>query len=57
MQPNPDTTMLFSPFGTSPCPTLSSHTEPVSHWTLLEVASTHNAISLMTGYYGYDISC
>jgi len=35
LQPNPHTAMLFSPFGciyqpTSPCPTLSAHTEPTS---------------------------
>jgi len=35
LQPNPHTAMLFSPFGciyqpTSPCPTLSAHTEPIS---------------------------
>ena len=40
---NPDTVILFSPFGciyqpTSPCPTLSAHTKPISHghcWKLV----------------------
>jgi len=34
LQPNPDIAMLFHPLGVytnPPCPTLSAHTEPISH--------------------------
>ena len=60
---NPDTVMLFSPFGciyqpTSPCPTLSAHTKPISHghcWKLVtsQIVCNIHAIAFkcyMTGY-------